>query len=223
MDASTASAIASACATVGLLIYAGVQTSLQRRAEKKRRQERDEDEVRAVDLALAVVNAEWFRLWTIARNWETGDLVQLAADGQIDSADVEPADWAQLTESLAHLGFATASLAGYALVRARDASLYARKLVSMAREDRHTLAGPVAEKMKENAMEAALLLEDAMAHCPRSRAMKVVDTDIPMKSKTGARIIGELARRSEPGAAQPAVKAGALARIAMALGIKRAR
>jgi hypothetical protein len=39
-----------------VLIYPGVQTSLQRRAEKGRKQERDVDEIRAVDLALSIVS-----------------------------------------------------------------------------------------------------------------------------------------------------------------------
>lgn len=197
IDVGTASVIASALATLGLFFYAGVQTSLQRRAERARVRERSQDESRAVDLARAAVNAEFFRLWTIAKQIESADLEQWATDGKLDPDDLLPADWAGLNANVGRLGLPSAGLACYALAMARDASLAARTLVSLAREGRYTPASTEASKVKEKSMEAALLLEDAMAHCLRADVPFVVDTDIPMKSKTGARVLEELAKRRE--------------------------
>jgi len=84
-----------------------------------------------------------------------------------------------------------------ALAEVRDVALLIRKLQSEQRAGRNHEAKRYADRVCERTMDAALLLEDAMAHCPRSRAQWLFDTDIPMKSATGQRIAAEQRRRAE--------------------------
>src|SRR6185312_6726544 len=126
---------------------------------------------------------------TLATLWRVANLVSWAADGRLDGDDVLPADWATLTTNLARLGPGAAALANMALVKVRDVSLLVRKMKSELGAGRDRVAEQYVQLVRETAMEAALLLSDAVAHCPRSHAQWPFDTDIPMKSKTGQSVV----------------------------------
>jgi len=184
LDLGTAALILGSLATLGQFWYSRVQTTIQRREEE-----------RETDAALAVLNAEWFRLWSIAKQIESADLVQQARDGWLDPDDFQPIDQAGLAVAARHLGFATGALTAYALTTARDAGLAARALMRNADAAYTKRQNDLCEQVKSHSTEAARLLEDAVAHSPRSRASEVVDTTIPMKSACGADIIARLKQR----------------------------
>lgn len=181
LDLGTGAVILGALATLGQFVYARSQTAIQRREEE-----------RAADAALAILNAEWFRLWSMAKQIQDTDLVQRARDGWLDPDDFEPIDQAGLAVATRRLSFATGALTAYALTTARDAALSARALVHLAQSGDYKRNEDLAQQVKDSSTEAAYLLEDALANSPRSRAPESIDDIIPMKSRGGSRIIARI-------------------------------
>jgi len=170
-----------------------VQTHLQGKVERARQRERAEDDAKAVDQALAIVNAEVFRLWSIASEAQSADLYSLSRQGTLHPDDYQPADWSALMAACGPLGWATAALASYALTYARDTSLLVRTLIASRATSQG--ADPIVVQIRQRSKEAAALLEYALAHCPRSRIAREFDPDIPTTSEAGKRILEELKQR----------------------------
>lgn len=187
IDLGTAAVILGALATFGQFVYASAQTAIQRREEK-----------RATDAALAVLNAEWFRLWSLAKQIENADLIQQARDGWLEPDDFQPIDQAGLAAAARRLGFATGMLTAYALTTARDAAVAARALIHAANGADVKRKEHLAAQVKSRSTEGARLLEDALSHSPQSRAPQIVETDIQMKSGGGAKIVAALKAQEDP-------------------------
>lgn len=84
IDSALVSAFQVRLPGVGLLCYAAIQTRLHSKTTEERERQRRHDEGRGIRAALAIVNAENLRFSSIAEDWETTDLLQLAANGDVD-------------------------------------------------------------------------------------------------------------------------------------------
>ncbi len=205
---------ASDWATVAVGVLAGVTIFKAFWDDRRRQKEREEDRREREDVAYATVHAEYFRIWTVSEQWRTATLVNPAVIETMSPDDILPRDWPSLTHNLAQLGYLSASIGGFALALAHDASTHARALFEEVRAyqqarpddpaeavkfDQMHMPGLVgAEKiLKELATEAAKTLEDGLAHAaPAKRVRHPVWNDVLFSQYT-QKMKAELDAKSE--------------------------
>jgi len=189
--------ISNGLSAIAVAIFACLQWALTRRAENRRAAERDVDQKLKRATAAATLHAEWFRIWTVAKNWESTDLVTLIEAEQFDASEILPRDWGAATTALGVLGVATARIGSFGFAIAHDASRAAQRFESDCRAyfDGLREAGLAAtsfEKkylpglrnlevnLKRIAMEAANILQDAQEHSPDAHIQERVEfSDTP--------------------------------------------
>ena len=212
--------------TFGLVFFALVQVLLtwrgehtaSQRDEQATQTEADREKLRseqALDTAHAIIHAEWFRIWTTSRQWSKYDLIAAARDGTLDPTDILPRDWGSTTEKFGELGYITSYLGSYGFAMAYDAFREARELIlsvkALDNEAPDNLQARMMfltaneqqlrkreAKIRENASEAANLLQDAMGCSPVAKKPRVIDFDADLLSNTAKRIKGELEKLPNP-------------------------
>lgn len=206
-------AIATLVCATATTVLAWTQWRLAGRAERARRDELARAEQRAVDAAYASVHAEWFRTWAVATQWREGDLVEWAMAGQLDPDDIVPPDWGSLAGQLGRLRYMAAYLGSFGVALSYEAARVARTLQRDARE--YAAHRPGAEpdrtayesrllphlrtleaRAKELAMEAADLLEDALAHAPADVSADARGRSVKFNQRLHSRRARELADRA---------------------------
>ncbi len=202
--------------TAGLVFFALVQVLVTWRGERSAslRDERaraasveqeKRKEAQTLDTAHAIIHAEWFRIWTTSQQWSKYDLIVGARDGTLDPSDILPRDWGTTTERFGELGYVTSYLGSYAFAMAYDAFRSARELILLVRAlDAEAPGNPHARKLflaaneerlrkqetkiRSDAVEAAYLLEDAMAASPVAKVLRTMKLDAELRSKTAKRL-----------------------------------
>jgi hypothetical protein len=114
--------------TLGIVIFAGAQLWIQHRAELARVKERQSDVKEAGDQTYQALWAEHFRLESLADQWETENILELAALGTLTPDTVLPENQADAAREFARLGVEAGYLGGVALTFAHDLSRYMRRL-----------------------------------------------------------------------------------------------
>ena len=191
MTWDSAFTVTNGISTIGVAVFAWLQWSLTKRADLARRAERAEDLARQREVAYAAVQAEWFRLWTVASNWGRRDLVQLVEADQFDPSDFAPREWASITTNLGYLGMASAKIGSYGLAVAHDATRAANDFLGDCEAFFEHWPTPPAERaafhdqymsglreqehrLKALVLEAANILQDAIEHSPDAHLPRII-------------------------------------------------
>jgi hypothetical protein len=176
-------AITNALLTFGLLVFAGVQVWLTHKAEETRAKEEKEKEKRAMEEAFAVAWAEYWRLYDLARDYQSRDLVLDSGNGLLAPSDFLVADPSHLSERFGRLGRATTRLGSAAITHcAHVAGLIAafnQEIAELTRKYGRVLTADeigsvigakrldtLIEEIRAEALEAALILVDALRAAP---------------------------------------------------------
>lgn len=187
--------------TIVIAWFAKRQWDITHASEQLRQRERQQDLATQRENARAALHAEWFRAYTVARNWESGELVNWALGGALRPEEILPHDWGAVAPGLGLLGPATAYLASYAFAVSHDAARVATALneaVALLREstsdqfkrnERIRGSMPALKELeatlKATAVEAANLLQDALDHVPGALEGRAIQLNDTMHSKGG--------------------------------------
>jgi hypothetical protein len=205
--------IAEVLSSVVIAAFAVLQWRLSDKAERARLAERRADKLAKEDGAFATVRAEWFRIWTVSKQWAATDLADPALVASLSPDDILPRDWASLTQQLGQLGLEAAFLGSFALAMAYDAGKQARALfMEVEAYNRQRPDDPAAAtefdeqhvprlkkaaaELQETATEAADLLQDAMEHAPPAKVVRFPTFNKRLISKTAKAIAAEIEAKS---------------------------
>jgi hypothetical protein len=182
----------------GLLVFAGVQVSMQLRDARDRRR-----------TAYAALYAEYWRLTALEMDWSSENLVAAAQAGALYPDMLVPRDWGAMIRLLGEISSATGALGGFAYALVNNAVTSARHLLTLAANGQGMLgaAGVMAEMQKQEKdcklalQDAVATLEDALRAAPswlgehevtlvdpRSKAGKVLEKHFQeLKGRVGSR------------------------------------
>ena len=130
------------------------------------------------DRAYSIVRAEWWRVWALSSDWNNEDLLLLAATDLLDPDIVLPLDWSAATASAAVMGIFPARWVASAFnemyVLRRRLQTLAAAVAAYSWHDLNSSehAAELAQmrtqeaNIKEHLLEAANILEDALAEDP---------------------------------------------------------
>jgi hypothetical protein len=212
-------ALTSVVTSIALVLFALAQVAIMYWGERNRGREREEDErarerdqLEQLNLAEATLHAEWFRIWTVAKQWRSANLIERAANGELNPSDLLPRDWSNVTQVIGRLGVLPSRLASYGFVRCNDAVALAGRFIHNAREflmgrpspgpmreayDHHMLPALIEqeEQLKRAAEEAANVLQDAVEHSPQAKTLHTVQWNDTLRSETARRLKAAMKQR----------------------------